>query len=148
MSRFAYPVELSRDEDGRYLVQFPDIPEALTDGADQAEALWEAVDCLGTALAGYLLHRESVPQPSPARGRPVVAPPTAIAAKAALAEALEGAGPHGGRMSNTDFAALLDIHEGEVRRLLDPRHASKIGRLEWALASLGKRLVVSVEDAA
>jgi len=36
MSRFAYPVELSRDEDGRYLVQFPDIPEALTDGADPA----------------------------------------------------------------------------------------------------------------
>jgi hypothetical protein len=34
--------------------------------------------------------------------------------------------------------------EGEVRRMLDPRHATKIGRLEEALATLGKRLVVEV----
>jgi antitoxin HicB len=143
MIRFAYPVDLSQDDEGRYLVRFPDLPEALTDGDGEAEALRSATDCLGEAVAGRLARREDIPAPSAARGRPLVAPPALIAAKAALNEALRDAG-----VSNTAFAASLGIHEGEVRRLLDPRHASKIGRLEWALGHLGKCLIVSVGTAA
>jgi len=142
VSRFAYPVELSQDEDGQYLVQFPDLPEALTGGTDRAEALWQAVDCLAEAIAGRIALREDIPQPSPARGRPTIAPPAIIAAKAALTEALRKA-----NLSNTAFAKIMGVQEGEVRRLLDPRHASKIGRLEEALAHLGQRLVVTVEAA-
>jgi hypothetical protein len=32
-----------------------------------------------------------------------------------------------------------------VRRLLDPRHASKLSRLESALAALGHQLVVGMQ---
>jgi predicted RNase H-like HicB family nuclease len=32
----------SPDEEGRFIVHFPDLPEALTDGADEAESLAEA----------------------------------------------------------------------------------------------------------
>ena len=142
MTHFVYPVDLSRDRDGWYLVRFPDLPEALTSGESKAAALREASDCLGEALASRLVHREGIPRPSPAKGRPTVAPPAVIAAKVALTEALRDAG-----MSNTAFADALGVQEGEVRRLLDPRHASKIGRLEAALARLGKRLVVTVEAA-
>lgn len=42
----------------------------------------------------------------------------------------------------------MGVRESEVRRMLDPRHATKIGRLEDALARFGKRLVVTVEEAA
>ncbi len=39
---FAYPATLTRDAARRFLVRFPDIPEALTDGATEEEALREA----------------------------------------------------------------------------------------------------------
>ena len=51
--RLAYPVNLGRQEDGSILVSFPDIPEALTEGATEEEALAEAEDCLIAALGGY-----------------------------------------------------------------------------------------------
>jgi hypothetical protein len=41
---FSYPARLD-PEDGRLVVHFPDLPEALTDGADKVEALREAADC-------------------------------------------------------------------------------------------------------
>ena len=42
----------------------------------------------------------------------------------------------------------LGIQESEVRRMLDPRHATQIGRLEEALTQFGKRLVITVEATA
>ena len=71
------------------------------------------------------------------------APGAVLAAKAALYEALREE-----RLSNSAFAVALCVQESEVRRMLDPRHATKIGRLEDALARFGKRLVVTVEAAA
>ncbi len=47
---FAYPATLTRDAARRFLVRFPDIPEALTDGATEEEALREAADALSEAL--------------------------------------------------------------------------------------------------
>ncbi len=143
MPTLAYPVTLETDSAGRVLVLFPDFPEAATDGADRAEALAEAPDCLQEAIAGRLARREPVPSPSPARGRPTVVPGAIIAAKAALHTALRDAA-----LTNTALAERLGIAEGEVRRLLDPRHASKIARLEAALGALGQRLEIAVRPAA
>lgn len=42
----------------------------------------------------------------------------------------------------------MGVQESEVRRMLDPRHATKVGRLEEALARFGKRLVITVEEVA
>ncbi len=70
--RYVYPVDLVTDEDGRVVAIFPDIPGAATDGADRAEALAEAADCLAEAIAGCIERREDIPPPSPARGRPLV----------------------------------------------------------------------------
>ncbi len=140
--RFTYPVDLAPDGAGRVLATFPDFPEAATDGADRAEALDEAADCVAEAVAGRIVHREDIPAPSPARRRPTVSPDAVIAAKAALYLALREAG-----MSNVALARRLGCGENEVRRLLDPAHVSKIGRLEEALAVFGKRLVVDVRVA-
>ena len=84
------------------------------------------------------------PGAEPVQGpRPATVPGAVLAAKAALHEALCEE-----QLSNSAFAAAMGIHESEVRRMLDPRQATRIGRLEEVLASFKKRLVVIVEEAA
>ena len=143
--RFAYPVELVHDAKSReVLIRFPDVPEALTSGRDEAEALREAEDALIAALGGYLIARRQVPRPSSLRtGQRLVALPALVAAKLALHEAMRDVG-----MSNIALAKRLALSEGAVRRLLDLDHRSHIGQVERALGALGRRLVVQDRDAA
>lgn len=67
-----YPVVLEAQPEGGFVVRFPDIPEAITQGDDEDEALLYAVDALETALEIYVEERRPLPVPSPAEGRPVV----------------------------------------------------------------------------
>jgi len=48
--RYVYPCILGPEDDGGFSVRFPDVPETLTGGANRAEALALAKDCLATAL--------------------------------------------------------------------------------------------------
>ena len=48
---FDYPAEIERDEDGRYVVAFPDFGWGATDGASRDEALAEARDLLRELIA-------------------------------------------------------------------------------------------------
>ena len=66
-----------------------------------------------------------------------------IAAKTALAGALRAAG-----LGKAALARRLDVDVKEVRRVLDPRHATKVAALARALAALDKQLVLEVRDAA
>ena len=43
---FVYPVTLTPDPDGGFVVTFPDWPEAITQGETRDQALEEAADCL------------------------------------------------------------------------------------------------------
>lgn len=141
-TRLAYPVRLARQEDGYVLVSFPDVPEALTEGATEREALEEAEDCLIAAIGGYIQDRRDVPLPSSARSRPLVALPALVAAKIALYRAMRAEG-----VGNTALAEQLGTVEGTVRRLLDLDHRSHIGQVEAALRMLGQRLVVTTQAA-
>ena len=86
---YSYPATLEPDEDGRLVVHFPGLPEALTDGADEAEALREAADCLSEALASRIVDGEEIPAPAPlAANQHLVSPDPTIALKVALYEAL------------------------------------------------------------
>ena len=123
-------------------MSFPDIPEALTEGATEGEALAEAQDCLIAALGGYMDDRRDIPRPSPGRGRPLVALPALAAAKIALYRAMRERG-----LSNAALARRLGTMEGTVRRLIDLDHRSHIGQVETALAALGQRLVVATRAA-
>ena len=64
--QLAYPVRLSTDHSGSVLVSFPGVPEALTGGATEREALAEAENCLIAASGGYIDGRRDIPLPSPA----------------------------------------------------------------------------------
>jgi len=140
----AYPVNLSLQDDGSILVTFPGVPEALTDGETEAEALAEALDCLIAALGGYINDRRDIPRPSRSkRGQPVVALPPLVSAKLALYQAMRDAG-----ITRVALGERLGVSEGAVRRLLDLDHRSHIGQIDAALVALGKRLVVEVRNAA
>ncbi len=65
-----------------------------------------------------------------------------VAAKLALLEALAASG-----CSKSELASRLGKDEKEVRRMLDPMHATKLPTLAAALTALGRRLVIGVEDA-
>ena len=139
---FSYPARLERDEDGRFVVHFSDLPEALTDGADAAEALSEAADCLSTALAARIAGDEEIPPPSRLRhGQHWVAPDPTMALKAALYAALRARG-----MTIADLARRLGIEQRQAARLIDPRAASKLTSLDAALSALGYGIAIEVHE--
>ncbi len=141
---FTYPVTLTPDEaDGGFVVTFEDLPEAITQGETMAEALSEAADALEEAVAGRIRRGDPIPTPSPGAGRTAVPVPAQTAAKAALYLALRETG-----ISKAELATRLGCDEKEVRRLLDPRHPSKLPRIQKALAALGKGLSVRLVDEA
>jgi len=57
----SYPVILTPDENGTVIAQFPDVPEAITVGADEANAFEWAQDALVVALTGYIEERRDIP---------------------------------------------------------------------------------------
>jgi antitoxin HicB len=85
----AYPATLKRDAAGRFLIRFPDLPEALSDGASEEEALREGADALSEALMSRLIDGEDIPDPGPVRrDQYQVALDTTVALKVALAKAM------------------------------------------------------------
>lgn len=137
-----YPARLEPDEDGRLVVHFPDLPEALTDGADAAEALTEAADCLSEALASRIVDCEQIPIPSrPQPGMHLISPEPTIALKVALYEALRGAG-----MTTDDLARNVGIDERQAARLIDPKVRTSLNKLEQALSALGYTIGIEVRD--
>jgi antitoxin HicB len=135
----AYPVHLEPAEEGGFVVTFPDIPEAITQGEDEAEAIVWALDALETMLESYMVDRQRIPYPSPADGRPVVVLPVVAAGKVALHNTLLDAGK-----KKADLARMLNLAPTLVDRLLSLRHKSRIEQIETALAVFGKKLVVDV----
>lgn len=141
---YSYPVDLKPDDNGTILVSFPDVPLAHTFGEDEVNALTRAVDALETAFIALIGDRARIPLASrPRRGQKIVTLPALSAAKLALYEAMREAG-----VRKADLARRLKWHMPQVDRLLDLRHGSRMDQLEAALAALGKKLVLDVEDVA
>jgi antitoxin HicB len=140
----AYPVVLTRDENGSVIAGFPDVPEVLTCGADERNALQWAEDALVVALSGYIDRRKPIPSPSAAaEGQPTILVPPLVAAKLAIYQAMGDQG-----VTQAELAERLHCDARQVRRLLDLDHQSRLDQVEAALAALGKRLVVEIREAA
>jgi antitoxin HicB len=144
MRNFTYPATLTQDSRaGGFTIAFRDLPEAISQAEDTAEARLQGADCLEEAIAGRIKLEESIPEPSKARkGELPISVPALMAAKAAIYLAMKEAG-----ISKIELAKRLKCDEKEIRRLLDPRHKSKIDRIETALEALGKYLVVGYRAA-
>ncbi len=130
------------DEHG-IVVSFPDVPEAITQGVDEADARAQAEEALGLALLTY--PQRGLPLPDAAhRGEGLVPVPVAAddAAKIAVLDAWRAAG-----IGKSEFARRIGKDEKEARRILDPMHPTKLPVLADALRALGRRLVIAVEAA-
>lgn len=144
MERFTFPVILTPDPDGGFVVTFPDVPEAITQGNEVAQCLAEAADCLDEAISARISDGLALPEPAePAQGQPTVALPLQTALKAALYVAMQEE-----RASKSELARRLHVDEKEARRILDPRYGTKLPTLERALHALGKRVEVRVSQEA
>ncbi|WP_407528711.1 type II toxin-antitoxin system HicB family antitoxin [Methylobacterium oryzisoli] len=136
---YTYPARFRQVEQEAYLVDFPDLPEARTFGNDEAEAIAAASDCLREALRSRMRDQEEIPSPSALQsGWRLIAPPAELAAKVAVYEAFRRKGD-----TRKALADRLGVAEGEVRRVLDPNHRTKLGRLDEVAHALGGRLVVT-----
>jgi len=143
--RATYPASFLPEKKGKgFHVRFPDLPEALTGGSDLSDTEEQAADCLSEALAGRIARGDPIPGPSKLRrGQYAISVPLYLAPKLALYLTMREAG-----LRNTDVAKRLGVSETVVRRMLDPKHNTKPEKIQNALAALGKRIVVSFEDAA
>jgi len=141
MQRFAYPIILTADElDGGFVITCRDIPEAITQGDTLEHATEAAEGALEAAIEMRILDGLDIPLPSKARkGEHLVCLPVGSAMKTAVYLAMREQG-----LSKSDLARRMDLDEKEARRILDPKHSTKVPTLERALHALGKRVEVVV----
>ena len=135
-----YPVILEAQPEGGFVVTFPDVPEAITQGEDEDEALLYAVDALESALSFYVDDRKPLPVPSkPKRGQKTVRPSALECAKLGVYQAMMEQG-----VRKAELARRLGWHMPQVDRLFDLRHASRLDQIEAAARALGRHVEVSV----
>jgi antitoxin HicB len=143
MKQFVYFALFEPGDEHGIVVSFPDVPEAITQADDEADAYAQAEKALGLALLTYPARNHGLPKPK-VRGAkfvPITVDPE-IAAKLAVIEAVREAG-----ISKSEFARRIGKDEKEARRILDPWHATKLATLTAALRKLGQRLVIGVQKA-
>ena len=141
--KIAYPAKFERDEDGRVLVTFRDLPEAATDGADMEEAQREAADLLDSVLMFRMKYREDMPEPSRARKtEKLITPDAAVAMKVALYLAMRREG-----LTAAELSRRLGVDYREAQRILNPHHATKTARMSEAIEATGNRAVIDLEPA-
>ncbi len=138
MVKLSYPVYLKPADEGGFVATFPQVPEAITRGEDEGEALARAVDALETALSRYV--DADLDLPKAAKSRHTTVRPSALACiKLAIYQAMRDQG-----VKKSELARRLGWHMSQVYRLLDLTHASRLDQAEAALASLGCSLEVKV----
>ena len=140
-----YPARFAKDKvSGGFVVTFPDVPEAITEGETLEDAMAMAEEALEVALTFYVEASKDLPKPGPLRkGMRMVPVPALSEAKFMLYDTLRAAG-----VRKVELARRLGCSPSQVDRLLDINHKSKLERLQAAFAALGKRLSVHVRDVA
>lgn len=137
----AYPVTLTPDDNGTFLVTCADLPEVTTFGDDEADALSHAADAVAEAVAARLSVFDDIPQPS--QGRPTVALDSQLTLKVLLKWAMaENA------VNRAELARRLGSHRPQIDRLFDPHHATRLDQYDAAFNALGRTVEIGVRRVA
>ncbi|MCH8543088.1 MAG: type II toxin-antitoxin system HicB family antitoxin [Alcanivorax sp.] len=129
-----YPALLERDGGG-YVVTFPDLPEAITEGEDMESALFNAAEVLSLALEQRIDDGDPIPTPSKVRGAKLIEPDVSV--QVAVLFRLERERQ---QKTLTEIARALETSWPAAQRLERPRGNPTLRQLERAAAALGKRL--------
>lgn len=136
---FKYPVTLTKDG-SNFLITFKDIPEAITFGKNEGEALENAIDALETGLSFYVDARKPLPKPSKAkRGQKIISPSALESAKLGVYQAMMDQG-----IKKSELARRLGWHMPQIDRLFDLKHSSKFDQIEAAATVLGCHIEITV----
>ena len=135
MQTFVYHIALKTATDGGFVVSCRDLPEVITEADTRQTAVEAAEGALQAAFEFRIQENEEIPAATkPKRGELMVAVPIGTAMKAALYLTMREQG-----FNKSDLARRLGVDEKEARRMLDPKHRTKVPALEKALHTLGKR---------
>ncbi|NOT16775.1 MAG: type II toxin-antitoxin system HicB family antitoxin [Sulfuriferula sp.] len=130
-----YPVILTSDTGG-YVVTFPDIPEAMTQGDSYDDAMEMAKDVLESSLDFYFEDERKVPLPSKLKkGQEYVELSPSLWAKVLLLNEMLSQ-----RLRPADLAKRLHVRPQAVTRLMDIKHNTKIDTISAAFTAMGKTL--------
>ena len=139
----SYPAVFEPVEDGWFMVTFPDVPGAITNGENRDDAYAMAQDALGIMLDDYVWrHAALPPRSAPTPGQVVVELSALDSGKLALCLEMARA-----KLTKTELAARLGVDEKEARRILAVGHNTKLDRLEAAFRAIGRKLTIQVEAA-
>ncbi len=135
-----YPFTLIPDEQGGFVVDYPDFPFVHSAGDTEEEAMREALDGIESGIAFFFDERRPVPLPSkPKKGQRTLTLPAVTAAKVLLHNEMLAQG-----VKKAELARRLDVAAPNVERIFRVRHKTRFETLEAALACLGKRLDISL----
>ena len=137
---FGYRYRLERQDNGWWLVRFPGVPEALTEGETEQEARANALDCVLAALEGYMKAGKALPRQGASHsGQNRAILPSLVTAKLAVYETMRNRG-----WSKLKLAKELGMPENSIRRLLDLRHSSHMWVIDEALAKMSAELAIDL----
>lgn len=137
---FGYRYVLDHQDNGWWLVRFPGIPEALTEGETEEEARSNARDCVVAALEGYMKAGRPLPRSGVGHsGTDRAVLPSLVTAKLAVYETMRALG-----WSKSRLAQELGTSENAVRRLLDLEHNSHMWIIDDALAKMNAELSIAL----
>ena len=135
-----YPAIFEYDRsEKRYTVHFPDFAEAITEGESLEEAYFNAAEVLTLTLEGRVDEGIEIPRPSRCKAGAKLITPSARAQAALLLRWAKG------EHTTAEMARALNTSWPAVARLEDLHHWPNLRQLERAAASVGHRLVISLE---
>jgi len=115
-----YPAYFEPAPEGGFVVTFRDIPEAITQGDTETEAMEMAKDVLVSAMDFYFEDRRAVPPPSLAiKDERLIELPPSVSAKVLLLNEVVNSG-----LSNVELARRMGTRPQEVQRIVDLNHAT------------------------
>ncbi len=131
MQNFVYPVTLTPDkEDGGFVVIFPDLPEAITQGEDVDDALTEAADCLEEAIANRIVTELPIPVPLAGTDMQYTASLSdQMAAKATIYVAMRESG-----ITDAELAGRLNCDKEKIQSLINPQSPADMTYIESVLS--------------
>jgi antitoxin HicB len=140
-----YPALFEPAEEGGFVITFPDVYQAVTQGDDESEAVEMATDALVTMFAHLIREGKPINPPTVQRGRKIrmIELPAMVSAKTELYIAFKASG-----LSKTALAKKLGIPKTNVDRLFNFKNHTRLDQLEAAFKALGGRMELSVQWAA
>lgn len=133
------------EEAGGFVISYPDIGFGVSQAETEEEACDMAEDLLSVLLTLLIKEGKEIPSAKKHRGRNhrIIRLPTLASLKTELYRAFFASG-----IRKAELARRLGIPKGNVDRLFDFGHSTRIDHIEAAFAAIGKRLTIEVYEAA